>query len=99
MARPDDPDVTPVLREQDPAALAQAIAGSGRLVVHLDGQPITRAMPEGAAAIIALADGDRSLAEIRAQLGLDPAAFTNRFEALYRALNGVNLMLLRRPVR
>ena len=99
VADPNDPDVTPVLREQDPAALARAIAGSGRLVVNLDGHRIARAMPESAAAIVALVDGDRSRAEIRARLGLDPAAFTDRFRALYQALNELNLMLLRRPAR
>ena len=98
VARPDASDMVPVLREQDPTDLARALTAAGRLVVTLDGHRIVAKLPAGAAAIVALADGRRSLAEIRAEVGLDPATFEDRFGTLYRALNGVNLMLLRRPV-
>ena len=96
-ARADGPEVVPVLREQDPATLARALAKTGRLEVNLDGHRISRALPDGAPEIVGLCDGRLNLAEIQDRLGLDQASFRARCDALYAALNGVNLMLLRRP--
>jgi len=86
----------PVLREQDPATLAKAIARDGTLSANFDGQRLTVRFPDRAAELVALSDGMHDLDAIRQSLGTAPADFFDLFEATYRPLNGLNLMLLRK---
>ena len=85
----------PVLREQDPASLAKAIAKDGTLKADFDGRRVAFRLPDQAASLVGLCDGNRDLGQIQAILGLDSADFSSLFGATYSTLNGLNLMLLR----
>ncbi|MDA0228786.1 MAG: methyltransferase [Proteobacteria bacterium] len=92
--------VVPVLNNVSPEALAGRLKGAPALSLDFDGAKIRLVLPEQAAALTALVDGDCGLEEIRRRLGkagqkLSPGAFTRQFETLYKALNGINTMLLR----
>jgi ubiquinone/menaquinone biosynthesis C-methylase UbiE len=85
----------PVVREQDPAVLAKAIAKDGTLSADFDGQQQTLRFPDRAADVVGLCDGQRNLDAIQQSLGMASADFSDLFGATYRPLNGLNLMLLR----
>ena len=94
------PGVVPVLNNVSPEALAGRLKGAPALSLDFDGAKLRLVLPAQASALTALIDGDRELAEIRRRLGkagqkLSPGAFTRQFETLYKALNGINAMLLR----
>ena len=102
---PTDPapaDAVPVLRENAPDSLARGLAKTARLKVDLDGIPQRFELPAGAADIVRLIDGRRSLQEIHRQLmaqdaKLDWLAFKGRFDRLYGLLRTLNMMLLGGP--
>ncbi|MBM3557739.1 MAG: class I SAM-dependent methyltransferase [Alphaproteobacteria bacterium] len=87
---PGDPEAIPVWREQDPAALAKALAGKRSLRATLDGLEARFDLPAGADRLVAAIDGSRSVASLISEFGEEAWA------ALYRVLNGLNLLLLRR---
>ena len=101
-ARPSDgPDLVPILRDANGPALAKA-ARQGAIVAEHMGLKLVRPLPRLAPAILARVDGRTSLDEIRADIAsadpsLDPARFAESFSAVFQALNGLNLMWLRRP--
>ncbi len=99
-AQPNDPALTPVLRDGNGPALAAA-ARSGRIVAEHMGLKLARPLPRLAPAILQRVDGVASLAEIHAGIAAaDPALdwqrFQLAFEEVFRAMNGLNLMWLRR---
>lgn len=101
IARPDGPEVVPVLRDLDGAAMAKGLPPGGTLEVELMGSVIPLPMPRLAGPILARIDGRTPLGEIHARLAetapkLDWAAFHSQFTALFTALNGVGKMYLRR---
>lgn len=96
VARPGAQQAVPVLREGDPVSLAGGFAKAGRIKIDLDGVSARFDLPEGAAAIVGLIDGRRSLGEIQRVLGLDWFAFKARFDRLYAVLNPLNMLLVRR---
>ncbi len=100
MARPDDPAAIPVLREADGAAFARAIKDD-RISVRSDGLEMSFTLPRLAAAILSRIDGKQSLSEINrrleAEAGIRPAAFDKDFAALYKVMNGIGRMTIRRP--
>ncbi len=98
--QPDMPGAVPVLNNVSPEALAGRLRGAPALALDFDGVKIRLALPKQAAAMTALVDGERDLAEIRQRLGkagrkMAPGAFRRQFDTLYKALNGINAMLLR----
>ncbi|MGE0152658.1 MAG: class I SAM-dependent methyltransferase [Reyranellaceae bacterium] len=100
IARPEGPQVVPLLREIDGAALAASVAKAGALVGELDGVKWRAALPPLAGAILARIDGRRSLAGIHRELAaldgaLDWERFKRQFDQLYAAFNAANRMLLR----
>jgi SAM-dependent methyltransferase len=97
-ARPDAPEMVPVLRELDGPALASGMTAGGTLDTEFGGVPIALPLPPLAAAIVARSDGRASLEAIRQSLPGKPdwPHFKAQFDALYRAMNGVNRLLLRR---
>ena len=103
VARVDSNQVIPVPVGLDAAALGGAASEGGRLSVDYDGIKFTFALPRLAAAILPRIDGERTLAEIHAAIagGVTPkpdwAAFAREFGELFAALNGLNLLFLRRP--
>lgn len=102
VARPDLPDVVPVLKDVTPAALARTIGSAGALVLNFDGARLRLPLPPAASRLIAAIDGRRTLGEIGERMRAEGTlagrdAFAREFDALYAALNGANLLLLRYP--
>ena len=92
-------DGVPVLRDLDGPQLAGQLAKDRRITGTKDGLERTITLPPLGPALLRLIDGRRSLREIHAALGnpkLDEAGFMAAFAALYRPLNGINWLLLRR---
>jgi 2-polyprenyl-3-methyl-5-hydroxy-6-metoxy-1,4-benzoquinol methylase len=98
--QPQSQTVIPVLNNVSAEALAKRLKGAPALSLDFDGAKIRLPLPKQAAEIIAQVNGERGLAEIRHGLGksgrkLSRAAFAGQFDRLYKALNGINAMLLR----
>ena len=85
----------PVLLRTDASALAASLAQRPEIKTTLDGVPVTYPVDPEAARIVGLVDGVRTIAALREDSGVKN--FDVRFRTLYRALNNLNLMLLRRP--
>ncbi len=100
VARPEDTQAIPVLRDMDAQKLAAGLQPGAPLIANLDGFPWRAQLPPLAARIIGQIDGRRSVAEIYTSLGVQGALpqwedFYAQFEDLYIKLNGVNHLLLR----
>lgn len=100
VARPEDTQAIPVLREMDAQKLAAGLQPGTPLIANLDGFPWRAQLPPLAARIIGQIDGRRSVAEIYTSLGVQGSLpqwedFYAQFEDLYVKLNGVNHLLLR----
>jgi SAM-dependent methyltransferase len=100
VARPEDTQAIPVLRDMDGAKLAAGLQPGAPLIANLDGFPWRAQLPPLAARIVSQIDGRRSVAEIYTSLGMQGALpqwedFYAQFEDLYVKLNGVNHLLLR----
>jgi SAM-dependent methyltransferase len=92
-------DAIPVLRDLDGARLADQLGKERRLTGSKDGLDRTITLPPLGPALLRAIDGRRSLRDIKAALAdrkLDEAGFLAAFAALYRPLNGINWLLLRR---
>ncbi len=87
-------DMAPLLLRTDPAALAASLRRKPEIRTQFEGLSVAFPVDPGAAEIAALIDGRRTIADLRAAAG--GGGFDTRFRALYRVLNGLNLMLLRR---
>ena len=101
-AEPGRADAVPALRETEPAAFAAALRRSRRLKIELLGRSERLELPEGAADLVSLVDGRRSLRQIHAALiarrpGLDWLAFAGLFAQVWGALHPLNLLLLGGP--
>jgi hypothetical protein len=79
--------------------MAQGMAATRRLNADLEGLSVSYALDKMAPAILSRVDGRRSLAEIHAAMTTDLSwdDFKAAFDDLYTKLNGINVMLLRRP--
>ena len=102
VARADDPDAVPVMREVSGPELARAVSKRGRIAAELDGLSLTFALPRLAAPILNCIDGRASPGAIHAALQARDSApgwdtFKAQFDQLYKALNGLNHLLLRHP--
>lgn len=100
VARPEDTQAIPVLREMDAQKLAAGLQPGQPLVANLDGFPWRAQLPALAPRIISQIDGRRSVAEIYTSLGAQGdlpqwEEFYAQFEDLYVKLHGVNHLLLR----
>jgi SAM-dependent methyltransferase len=100
VARPEDTQAIPVLREMDAQKLAAGLQPGTPLIANLDGFPWRAQLPALAPRIVAQIDGRRSVAEIYTSLGMQGSLpqwedFYAQFEDLYVKLNGVNHLLLR----
>ncbi len=101
LARPDDPSVIPLLRHDDGPAIAEAIKDD-RIAFAIDGLKIGFHLPRLAAPILARIDGRRSLADLQQMLASElgargaPAAFDAAFARLYKVMNGIGRMTIRR---
>ena len=99
VAKPDSKGAIPVPVGLDAAVIGQGAARNRRLSVDYDGIKFTFAMPRLAAEIVARIDGARSLGEIHAGMTPTPdwGDFMDQFGELFAALNGFNLLFLRKP--
>jgi SAM-dependent methyltransferase len=105
VARPDDPDMAPVMRAAGGGPeMARNLKPGAALTVRADGIDARFALPRRAGPILACIDGRRSLREIHAEMAksegspLDWHAFLDEFGRLYAVFNGVNKMFLQRGV-
>ncbi|RJF83295.1 class I SAM-dependent methyltransferase [Azospirillum cavernae] len=100
VAKLDGPDVIPVLRDLDGAALAKGLPPGGSLEVEVLGTVLPLPLPRLAGPILARVDGKATLADIHAAIapatGATWEAFFTQVQALFTALNGVGKMYLRR---
>lgn len=96
LATPDSLKAIPLWRADQSPALAQRTDKSRSLKVDFDRLPFSFGLPEGAGQFASMVDGIRPLGRIQDMLGLDWITFKARFDRLYRVLNGLNLLLLRR---
>jgi SAM-dependent methyltransferase len=105
VARRDNPDAVPVLREADGPALAHTVDENGRIGGEVEGVKLSYAVPALSAEILSHVDGRRSLGKIHQRIArtragsLDWLAFKVAFDRLYAALNALNLMLIAHPPR
>lgn len=102
VARPDSPDMIPVLRDLDGPAIARGLKPGAGLRADLGGMPVNLALPRLAGPILARIDGRTSIGQLFESLaetdrGLTVQTFQAQFQDLYAALNGVNKLLLRQP--
>jgi hypothetical protein len=101
VARPEDTQSIPVLREMDGPTLAASLQPGAPLIANLDGFPWRAQLPALAPRIISQIDGRKSVAEIYTAMGAQGGGlppwedFYAQFEDLYVKLNGVNHLLLR----
>jgi hypothetical protein len=101
LARPDDPSAIPVLRHDDGRAMSRAIKDD-RIAFRIDGLEVSFPLPRMASAILAHIDGRRSLGELQRDLAAEfgarasPAAFDSGFARLYKVMNGIGRMMIRR---
>lgn len=101
-ARPEDLAMTPVLRDPETKDALANTAKNGRFVADNMGAKLTRMVPRRAPAILRRIDGVETLGGIlrsiqAADSSLTEVQFLQDFKALFDALNGLNLMWLRRP--
>src|SRR5258708_10945217 len=100
VARPEDTQAIPVLREMDAQKLAAARQPGSPLIANLDRCPWRAQLPALAPRIISQIDGRRSVPEIYTSPSTQGSLpqwddFYAQFEHLYVKLNGVNHLLLR----
>jgi SAM-dependent methyltransferase len=101
LALPDDATAIPVLRHDDGPAIARAVKDDS-IAFRIDGLEVRFALPRLAPAILKRIDGRRSLAELQRDLAaaLGPRAsapaFDKDFAWLYKVMNGIGRMTIRR---
>lgn len=94
------PDAVPVIRELSGTDLANGIQPDGTLTAVFDGLRRSIPLPPLAGAILRLVDGRRTVGGIAAALaerGTGAEAFERAWRATFRALEGINRMLLAAP--
>ncbi|NQV80511.1 MAG: class I SAM-dependent methyltransferase [Alphaproteobacteria bacterium] len=88
-------DAVPILMRTDAGALAASLRKRPEIRSSFDGIAVSYPVDPAMADAVALIDGARSVADLRRAVGAD--GFDRRFRTVYRALNALNLMLLRFP--
>ena len=92
------PELVPALRDMDSKRMVAGLSQSPRLMATLGGVERTFQVPRGAADMIALIDGRRTLRQIHGRLRakdskLNWAEFLERFSAIYDVLHPLNIIL------
>jgi SAM-dependent methyltransferase len=91
------PDRAPIIRHENPRALAESIGTTGRLAVTFDGFRTELAVPRLSGAILSRIDGVRTIEAIADGLPVARQKFDADFAALWAALNPLNRLLLAPP--
>ncbi|MEM7170136.1 MAG: class I SAM-dependent methyltransferase [Pseudomonadota bacterium] len=84
-------------------SLASTLRKSGFVTTNLTGLKLRLPLPRLAELIVRHTDGTRSLGKIFQELkekdsALEPVIFQNQFAETYRVLNGLNFLLLKKPI-
>lgn len=101
VARADNPEAAPVLRDIDGPALARALPANGVIDIELAGGVFPLVLPRLAGPMLRVIDGAASLARIHEQVatavggGLTWEAFKAQFDRLYTAFNSAGKMYIR----
>jgi SAM-dependent methyltransferase len=100
VARPDDPQMVPVLRDLDGPAFARSFRPGQAVTASFAGKTHRFPLPPLAGAMLARIDGTRDLGTIHAELAadrsdLDWPAFHRQFATLFATLNGLGKLHLR----
>jgi SAM-dependent methyltransferase len=90
-----DPDMIPVLKDNNPELLSKALKTRSELQVGFEGDTYSFNIPDGAADFVEQIDGVRSLGQLQKHFSLNWQNFRNRFAPTYTLLNGLNLLWLR----
>ncbi len=96
-----DDEAIPILTKHKGSELARAAQSDLSIKATIEGTTLRRRLPRLAPAILSRIDGERSLRAIREDLqaanaAVDGERFGREMRQVYDALNGLNLMLLRR---
>lgn len=103
LAIPDTAETIPVMRDNDGPALGAQIKPGMSLKVDMEGVKLSLPLPDLAAPVLLLIDGNRSLAEIHAglQSTQQPApdwdTFKGQFDQLFSSFYGLSRMFLKKP--
>lgn len=97
-----DEALAPAWRDAVDTALGQTLRPGAALTANRDGIAFRFPLPPLAGAILTRIDGQRSIADIRAEVmaanpNLSEAAFSGQFAQTFAALNGIGKLFLRRP--
>jgi 2-polyprenyl-3-methyl-5-hydroxy-6-metoxy-1,4-benzoquinol methylase len=101
MAAPTDPAAIPVMRNDDGAGFARSIK-EDRVSFRMDGLEMAFPVPRMAGPILSRIDGRRNLSELQSELAAEfgpraaPSAFAADFDRLYKVMNGIGRLLIRR---
>lgn len=101
VAAPDGPEVIPVLRDLDGKAMARGLQPGAVMDAELAGVTVSLPLPRLAGPLLARIDGRTDLATLHAQVqeAAGPVpwdTFKSQFDQLFKALNGIGKMYLRR---
>nr|WP_169562075.1 class I SAM-dependent methyltransferase [Sneathiella chinensis] len=89
------PHMIPVLKDGNPPeVLARAFKGKS-FKVGFDGEEVMLPLPDHISRIVALFDGNRTLADIQTELSLNWEACRKQVAPVIRFLNGLNILWLR----
>ncbi len=103
LATPDGADTIPVMRDDDGQSLGVQIKPGMSLKVDMAGVKISLPLPQLAGPILMLIDGEKSLADIHADLqsSQKPAPgwdkFKEQFDQLFSSFYGLSRMFLKQP--
>ncbi|MCH2394439.1 class I SAM-dependent methyltransferase [Oceanibaculum sp.] len=90
------PEAIPLFIEWEAGTVAKAVQQQGGIKGAFDGLPVTLPLPRQAPAILRLIDGTRRMDAIRQEAGYaDWDSFMAVFRPVWRALNGINRLVLR----
>lgn len=90
------PEAIPLFIEWEAATIAKAVRQQGGIKGAFDALPVTLPLPRQAPAILHLIDGTRTLDAIRREAGFTGwDDFMAVFRPVWRALNGINRLVLR----
>ena len=99
----DTADTIPVMRDDDGRSLGAQIKPGMSLKVDMAGVKISLPLPDLAGPVLMLIDGERSLADIHAELqstakpAPDWETFKAQFDQLFSSFYGLSRMFLKKP--
>ncbi|WP_288904114.1 class I SAM-dependent methyltransferase [uncultured Sneathiella sp.] len=90
-----DPEMIPVLKDNNAEILSRTLAARSSLTVHFDTDPVTLDIPDGAADFVRYINNQRNLREIQSEMSMTWQNFRTAFAPVYKMLQGLNLLWLK----